>query len=262
MAVLSTVKTELGITGSGSDTRLTRLIGAVSLYFAGPEGINRDPWLQTYVENLAGLGGHYLWLSRWPIQSVTSVTEGTGSSPTTVDSTTYSVADESRDRLYRADGWSHHSYSAPEVYTATTGALPGYNVTYVAGWVMPDIITAWSATASVAANAWFRATDVDEPFIFQADATGGTTGSTEPTWPTTSGGTVTDNGITWTAYDQRLPQDLEEAAMVQVMDWFRGGLRIPTGIRFESFADMRISYSEGMSSAISPAAKAILARYR
>ncbi len=264
---LSVVKTELGITGSGSDTQLTRTILAVSLYFAGPEGLGRSPWLQTYSEKTRGLGGHYLWLSNWPIQSVTSVTEGTGDSPTSVASSTYSIADESRDRLYRVDGWSHHSFAGTELYTATTGALPAYNVAYVAGWVMPDQLTAWAATTAVTSGAWWKATDVDEPFIFQAGGSG-TSGSTEPTWPTVSGGTVVDNDVTWTAYDQRLPQDLEEAAIIQTMDWFRGGLQIPTGIRAESFGDMRIQYATvnsaiGVSpTAVSPAVKTILARYR
>lgn len=262
----STVKTELGISDSSQDTKLDRLILAFSMYASGPEGIGRDPWLQTYLERLPGLGGHYLWLSRFPLMSVTSVTEGTGSSPSTIDSTTYSVAG-ARDRLYRADGWSRHTLCGPEHATSSVGPALAYNVTYSAGWVMPGQITTWSAGASVTSGAWFKAT-TDHPFIFRAGGAGTTHATTEPTWPTVIGGTVTDNGITWTAYEQRLPQDLEQAALIAVIDWYSGGLDQPTGISSESFAGHTLVYSGtntaiGRSaSAINPAAKTILQRYR
>jgi hypothetical protein len=35
-------------------------------------------------------------------------------------------------------------------------------------------------------------------YLYSSPASSGTTGFTEPTWPTSLGGTVTDNGITWT----------------------------------------------------------------
>jgi hypothetical protein len=255
------VKTELGITGSGSDAQLDRLIVAASLAMAGAEGLRREPWLQTYSEKYSGPGGHYALLSRWPIQTVSSVTEGTGSSPTTVDSDTYSVAGNARrDRLYRVNGWTLGSESTPRSFTDEDGPDLIYTATYTAGWVMPDQLTEWAATTAFAANSWGKATDLDEPFIFQSG--GGTSGAAEPTWPTVQAGTVTDNDFDWTAYDQRLPQDLEEAAMIQVIDWFRGGLQAPTNIMEESFEGHRIVYGKTLGGELSPAAKSICLAHR
>ena len=57
---------------------------------------------------------------------------------------------------------------------------------------------AWSAGATIAANA-FRRPTVANGFRYEATAGGGgTTGGSEPTWPTTVNATVVDNAITWT----------------------------------------------------------------
>jgi len=57
-------------------------------------------------------------------------------------------------------------------------------------------IPAWSAAASIASGAKRRPTTTNNR-IYQAGGAG-TTGGTEPTWPTTIGATVADNDITWT----------------------------------------------------------------
>jgi hypothetical protein len=261
---LATVKAELGITGSGSDTKLNRLILAASSMLAGPEGLNREPWLQTYLEHLPGRGGHYLILSRWPIQSVASVTRGTTDSPDTVTASDYEVAGNAwRDRLYKKTGWTLDRLDTPHDSTVTDGPLPAYNATYTAGWVMPDLVTEWSAGASVAASAWFKSTDADEPFIFQADAVGGTTDAAEPTWPTVAAGTVTDNGITWTAYDQQLPKSVEEAAILLVAGWFSGDSSIPSGIKSEAHDGSRIEYlAPDVVTPLSAAVRALVSPYR
>ena len=251
------MKSDLGISGSGSDTKLNRLIVAASLTLAGPEGLNRDPWLQTYLEKMPGPDGIYLRPTHWPIQSITSITSGTGSSPSTVTGSTYSVRGDRR-TVYRVNEWARTGWD-------TTPRLTGaraleYNVTYLAGWVMPDQATEWAAATAFAASSWAKATDDDEPFVFQMDATGVTTGSTEPTWPTVSGGTVTEESQTWTAYDQRLPQPIEEAAIITVIDWFRGGLDIPAGIASEGGEGWRIVYRDGVSGLSVPLAAQSLCR--
>jgi len=249
MVTLGDVKTELGITGTGSDTQLTRMIISASR-LAAHLGLHRAPWLETVVEKLPGRGGSYLKLSRWPILSLTSITEGTGASPTTVTASTYSIAGNlRRDRVYRADGWAWHRLSGPASYFDVDGPALGYNVTYVAGWVMPDQITKWVASTAVSGSAWYSAPDdspggqSDNPFIFQADAAGGTSDSSEPIWPTVIGGTVVDNDITWTAYDQRIPEDVEEIMLHQVISWFKGSVvGAPPNVRRERDGPTEIEY--------------------
>ena len=272
MVKLDDVKTELGITGTGSDAQLTRMIISASR-LAALMGLGRPPWLETVVERRAGRGGSYLKLSRWPILSLTSITEGTGSSPTTVTASTYSIAGNlRRDRVYRVDGWSWHSQAGPHSYFDVDGPELGYNVTYEAGWVMPDQITAWAAATGVVANEWYSAADdspggqSDNPFIFRAGGVG-TTDAAEPTWPTAIAGTVTDNDITWTAYDQRIPEDVEEIMLHQVISWFQGSVvGAPSNIRRERDGPTEIEYfgsnEKVVPSALLPEAKAVLRGYR
>ena len=79
----------------------------------------------------------------------------------------------------------------------------------------------WKASTSFAANSVvvpggtfnsIRTDSSGRPLQYQMDATGGTTGATEPNWPTTIGATVTDNGRTWTC------QELSTAALFAYTD--------------------------------------------
>ncbi|WJR74926.1 hypothetical protein [Bradyrhizobium sp. NP1] len=61
-------------------------------------------------------------------------------------------------------------------------------------------VTAWAASSAVTAGALRRPKTtpaVGNERVYRAGSSG-TTASTEPTWPTTKGGTVTSNGIVWT----------------------------------------------------------------
>ena len=59
-----------------------------------------------------------------------------------------------------------------------------------------QLVPAWSAAAAISAGAKIRPTSSNNR-VYQAGGSG-TTGGTQPTWPTTLGDTVSDNGITWT----------------------------------------------------------------
>lgn len=54
----------------------------------------------------------------------------------------------------------------------------------------------WASTTAVALNA-YKVPTTANTYYYKATVAG-TTGSTEPTWPTTVGGTVTDGSVTWT----------------------------------------------------------------
>lgn len=258
--------TVTGELGAGADTaKVDRLIIVASQAIARLLG--REPWLQTYSIKLQGPGGHYLKLPRWPIKSNPVVTEGTGSSPTTIDATTYTVAGNTRrDRLYRVNGWTLTREDQWRAFTSADGPDLVYTVTPDAGWVMPDQLTAYptSGATAVSLNAWYKATDDDEPFIFQVTTAGTTNDGTEPTWPTAHEGTVTDGTAVFTAYDLRLPQELEEAALMMVLDLYAGGWNRPSGIKREAFEGAMLEYMTAADggSAVNQAVRAIVAGYR
>ena len=58
---------------------------------------------------------------------------------------------------------------------------------------------AWAATTSYAVGAIVRATAVQDFGLVFKCTTAGTSGSTQPTWPTLLDGTVVDGSVTWTA---------------------------------------------------------------
>jgi hypothetical protein len=67
----------------------------------------------------------------------------------------------------------------------------------------PDASNAWTASTAVALNGYNKPTAYDlsngfAPLKYKA-TTAGTTGATEPIWPQTVGGTVTDGTVVWTA---------------------------------------------------------------
>ena len=59
-----------------------------------------------------------------------------------------------------------------------------------------QLVPAWSAATAISVGAKIRPTTTNNR-IYQAGGSG-TTGGSQPTWPTTIGATVVDNDITWT----------------------------------------------------------------
>lgn len=208
---LDTVKTELGVTGTGEDVRLNRLIAVAGDFVAGPEGLDREPWLQQYREQLPGRGGLLLNLERWPIEAVTELKHG----DEVIASTDFRIAGERRDALQHVvDGDASGFVTWPQTPARRRVGMSGtldkslvFEVTYSAGWVMP--------------------------------------------------------GNTPTPPQEALPASIEESALLLVIDWFRGGLQIPTGVDSESFEGMRIQYRDTLESTpMTRAVSALLARWR
>ena len=266
MCLKADVETELGVTAGSDDARITALTRAASEYIASdPELLDgREPWLQTYAESRPGNGGVYLSLSRWPAKGEPdSVTLGTGASPSTVDATTYSVAGTDRDRIYRATGWNLTLRDAQDAgIPVSADRCLDYNIAYSAGWVMPDqLSTAWQASTAYAAGAWVQdQNDLDYPLIFEV-TTAGTSGGSEPDWSSAvaDGDTITDNAVTWTAREQRLPDALELAAKMLAVDWYRGFA--PANVSYEALETWQIRYMD-QQGALSSSIRALVRPYR
>lgn len=259
VAVLATVKSELGIAGTSEDAKLNRLIGAVGAAFSGPNGLQREPWRQTYRESLPGRGGHWLHLSRYPIESLVTLTyDG--------DTVTgFAVDGPERDKLYREDGWNLDAPPNFSAYPTAGEEELKYVATYLAGWLMPGQIGDWVKATAYTAGQWARASDKSILVRFEA-TTGGTSHATnEPSWDTTVGATTTDGTVVWTARAAReMPEDLQEAALAQVILWKGGGLLLPAGIKSEFFDGARIEYRDDVVNGthLAPHVQAVLRAYR
>jgi len=256
IAVLSTVKTELGITGSSKDTKLNRLIRACGVAFAGELG--RPLWRQVYSEQLPGDGGVYLPLSRWPIESVSSVVIG----GVTVTASEYSIAAPERSTLYRSNGWAKTTLAKERGYPGSGDRELEYTVAYTGGWVTPGNLSDWTASTAYTVGEFVRSTDVSVLVLFEC-TTAGTSDSSEPTWDVDAGDTTVDNTVTWTARAAvELPEDIQEVALVQVADWFRGGLAIPSGIKSEQHGPHSLEYFESGASPMAAVVSSVLRRYK
>ena len=171
-----------------------------------------------------------LVLGRAPVEkgSVSLTIEGTAN-------TDWELQDHEAGILWREDGWSVEEDIV---------------VTYRAGWLVPDQVTAWAASTAfptTAGIAWVRPTSpAVTPFLLEA-TTAGTSGGTEPTWPTTVGGTVTDGTVVWTARAvEELPKGLRGLAIAAVQELREGA---PRGIAQERTGADAITYVRGQSSA-------------
>lgn len=258
---LASVKSELNITGSTHDAKIDRLIAVAGAAFSGSWGLARPPWMQAYSMQIPGDGGRFLRVPRWPIVRLTSVQEGVAS-PVTIDAADYSVAGPVRDRIYRQAGWSH-SYIGR--FSGDDHPALEYTVAGVMGWLMPGVLAAWAATTAYAVGDWAKPTSgyLRGDLLFEC-TTAGTSDGTEPTWPTTEGGTVTDSDVVWTArVAEEMPDDLQDAALLTVIDWFRGGLSIPSGVKRERDEGFEIEYFDGGSASPLPSyAQRVAERYR
>lgn len=215
---LHDVKQRLGIEGNQSDDLLSELIedasSAVAEYL-GRASLSR----QQYEEKLSGNDRLRIHLSQIPVDpdSVTLTIDGTAD-------TDFSVESKQAGTLFREGTWSHGD-AADWVGQASEENLV---VTYKGGWVLPDQISTWAKSKSYAAGAWVRpSSPALSPLLYEC-TTAGTSGSSEPAWGTTAGGTTTDNSVTWTARDAaELPRVLRSCAFLAVQDLWtattRGG---------------------------------------
>lgn len=102
------------------------------------------------------------------------------------------------------DHWSDHSevHRTREVWLGNPTAGTKIEATSDPGidpiTVTPvSIVTAWAASTAYTLGAVRRPTTANG-YVYTVTASAGTSAASEPTWPTTIGATVTDNGMTWT----------------------------------------------------------------
>lgn len=262
---LARVKSQLGISDTSQDAELRLRIRSCELAFAGPQGLGREYARRQWRARVPGIGGHFLPLPLWPIESVSLVAEGGPETFTTVDAADYEIVEPGRQMLYRIDGWGDSRTWALAMQASGADVTLEYKVELIGGWVMPDLVTDWSNGAAVAAGNYVRST-APSLYLFQA-AGAASLATPEPTWPTTLGGTVVHGGTTFTAVAaRRWPDDLEDAALLTVKEWHEGGDEIPAGIQSEQHGSTLVAYDfvgnrQGRSP-IPPAARAVLAAYR
>lgn len=89
-------------------------------------------------------------------------------------------------------------------------------VQFVFGWYMAGV---WTAGATIAENDLVIPTTFNE-LVYQAGGAGTSHAETEPTWPTTIGGTVTDNDVTWTCLGKAVPEMIRHAIKVGIAELF------------------------------------------
>ena len=127
LTMISTVETELSLTADAQDAELTRYIDTASDQIE--RYVNRKLYYgAAIVEKVAGSGDAFLWISRTPLSSITSVVWLGDSS--TVTSSTYEIWEADQGNLYRSAGWNNTKISSND-YTR-------YQVTYIGGWITPQ----------------------------------------------------------------------------------------------------------------------------
>jgi hypothetical protein len=127
LTMISTVETELSLTADAQDAELTRYIDTASDQIE--RYVNRKLYYgSAIVEKVAGSGDAFLWISRTPLSSITSVVWLGDDS--TVTSSTYEIWEADQGNLYRSGGWNNTKISSND-YTR-------YQVTYVGGWITPQ----------------------------------------------------------------------------------------------------------------------------
>lgn len=175
------------------------------------------------------------WFTCWPagdefvmplgqLRSVTSIkytdTDGTEDTMSSDDYDVDTSSDPGIIRLGYGDSW-------PTVTLRPTNPI---EIQFVCGWYAGD---AWaSETAYTATQVVIPATMADQlAGLAYECTTAGATGATEPTWPTTVGGTVTDGTAVWTARE-RVPEAIRNALLLVIDDAFqnRGDTAMGPGI--------------------------------
>lgn len=261
LVALAALKTELGVSGTSLDAQLTRILSRVGDEFA--QYIGWPLLRQQYLYTVAGNGRHRLLLPARPVDPG-SVSIEIDEVALVLADEEYAVEDGEQGILFRSLGWNISPAIAGEDGEANVA------VTFKAGWVASEVISAWTALDATIANAttkWIRPSSPQlSPYLFEV-TTAGTLGATEPTWPSAADTAVPSGTAVLTSrVAAELPPALYEAAMAEAISVYEGSrAAVPVGIASEREGSVELSYSTSAAAASSPlsiASRSVLEAYR
>jgi len=194
---LATVKAQLvpEISGTGSDAVLSAIITAVSTW--AQQWCGRTFMAQSYTENRNGNNRDSMRTKNYPLISVSSLTLNSQ----TVSATTGNIGagwinDDKfiylRQGLNTAGGGG--GLWAPGIFTK---GIKNVTIIYTAGFITPGQVAignlpGWTTNVAVVTGAQILVAG----YYYTAQS-GGVTGTSTPSFPATTGATVTDNTVTW-----------------------------------------------------------------
>lgn len=233
----ATVAADLGLSGSTDQSLIERFInvasGAISRFTM------RDLEYQaTVTESVALPGGPKLLLQRTPIVLVTSIVVTQGADP--IDPSEWYVYDAEVGIIWRDAGWPWSAQFRPDL-NFTRDQMPGLEnkvgtVVYSGGYITsPQAYgaAAWPGATTAVVLGTLARPSAHTTQLWMATVAG-TSGGTEPSWPSSPsvGATITDGGVTWTYQGTAgstgsagtavtLPPELEEAAIITTKAMYR-----------------------------------------
>jgi len=262
LASLSAVKAFISPPLSGtsaSDAVLAMLISGVSQSIEAYLG--RALMARSWIEMRNGTGQTSLALRHFPVIGVTNVVIDMRQIPAAGNPPTQSQGGYTFDDRFL--------YLSPGIAGSPQRFLRGVQnvqIVYSAGFVTPGMIAvaelpAWAPGTEFAANVEV----VANGFVFTTGE-GGTSGASEPAWPTQLGASVADGSVTWQATAEAvglfpgaalLPEGIAVACMQQVALTFKQRTRVGDSAAGEG--PQRVSY---MNHALHPTTLAMLDPYR
>lgn len=127
LTTISECESELGLTASEQDALLTRYINTASDQIA--DYCNRKFYYDAaIVEKVGGRKDNFLYVSRTPLTTITSVVWLGDDS--TVGASTYEIWESDQGAIYKENGWNDITLNATY--------LTRYQVTYKGGWITPQ----------------------------------------------------------------------------------------------------------------------------
>ena len=189
--------------------------------------LGRELGYQRYREELAGRGRDRLVLARFPVDpDRVSVTVATVATPL------FKLETPARGIIYLASKWP-----AGAELTVAVDFHAGYLLKSQVRDPVEQPLARWQSTQDYSVGDWVRPTRPSlSTLLFEATADGGSSGSTEPVWlPVVGGGTIVDDGITWTGRNvAELPRDLEAAAWLSVRSAYYRREEVPGVTRWQA----------------------------